>query len=175
MALSLIVALRLLVPLAILRWPFWGMLAAIGADAADVVIIDALDWGFGSAGRYHVFDKFADLYHLAFAAWASRTWPEHAVHRTGLLLFAWRAAGALVFAGTGSRQAMLFFPNVFENFYLLVAGLRQFAPAFRLDSGRKLAVALLIAAIPKIAQEYIMHFLEFPTWHFIKTTIFRWR
>jgi len=39
---------------------------------------------------------------------------------------------------------------------------------------KRLAVYLLVATVPKIVQEYIMHYLEFPTWVFIKHNLFRW-
>lgn len=171
----LIFGIRLIVPLAILRWPFWGMLAAIAGDASGVIIADALGWGFGTAGRYHLFDKIFDLYVLAFAYGASFQWPEVKTRRTASVLFFWRAAGLAAFEITGARQAVFFGPNIFENFYLLIAGLRQFAPAFRVNTARRLVIILAIAAIPKIIQEYIMHYLEFPTWLFIKTQILRWQ
>lgn len=171
----LIFGIRLLVPLAILRWPFWGMLAAIAGDASDVIIADALGWGFGTAGRYHTFDKIFDLYALAFAYGASFRWPDRLARRTASVLFFWRAAGLAAFELTGVRQAVFFGPNIFENFYLIVAGLRQFLPSFRVNTARRLIIILAIAGIPKIIQEYIMHYLEFPTWLFIKTHLFRWR
>jgi hypothetical protein len=36
-------------------------------------------------------------------------------------------------------------------------------------------IVIALVGIPKIIQEYIMHFLEFPTWPFIKHNIFHWR
>ena len=70
---------------------------------------------------------------------------------------------------------MIFFaPNVFENFYLLVAGAKTVAPRLRLDSWKGITILLAVAAIPKIAQEYIMHFTEFPTWIFLKRHLFWW-
>ena len=175
MAITLVTAIRLLIPFTILRWPFWGALAAIAADAADIVIVEALGAEFGSAARYQTFDKLFDLYYLAFEFYASRAWQELLTRRTATILFAWRIAGTIVFELTHVRQVIFFAPNIFENFYLLVAGARQFVPRFRLDSSPKLVLFLLIAGIPKIIQEYIMHFLEFSTWAFIKHTVLRWR
>lgn len=175
MAAGLIIAIRLLVPLSILRWPFWGMLLAIAADASDIIIVEALGSEFGTALRYQVFDKFFDLYYLSFAFYASRAWQDVLPRRTSVVLFGWRIAGLIAFEITHIRQIMFFAPNIFENFYLLVAGMQKFFPAFRLDSRRRLVGSLLIAGIPKLTQEYVMHFLEFPTWSFIKHNIFRWQ
>lgn len=170
----LIVAIRLFVPFSILRWPFWGMLAAIAADASDVIIADALGWGFGSAERYHAFDKIFDLYYLAIALFAALEWPEAPLRRTALTLFGWRAAGVAALEATGLRQVMFFAPNIFENFYLLVVGAKTFAPRLRVDNWRRIAILLAIAGIPKVIQEYVMHFIEFPTWLFFKRYLLWW-
>lgn len=175
MAPLLVIALRLIVPPIILRWPFWGMLAAIAADASDVVLLDAIGWGFFDGKDYHAIDKVFDMYYLTFAAYASLRWEDGLARRTAIGLFLWRLAGFAAFEATRIRQVIFFAPNIFENFYLLVAGARTFAPSFRINRPQKLVIFLLIAAIPKVIQEYIMHFLEFPTWSFIKTSIFRWR
>ncbi|MBI4132583.1 MAG: hypothetical protein HY473_00580 [Candidatus Sungbacteria bacterium] len=174
-AIFLVTAIRFLVPFSILRWPFWGALASIAADAADIVLVEALGAEFGSAARYQVFDKFFDIYYLSFEAYVSLRWQDTLARRTSMVLFAWRLAGFAAFELTRIRQVIFFAPNIFENFYLLVAGARQFFPSFRLDNPKKLTAFLLVAAIPKIAQEYIMHFLEFPTWAFIKHNVLRWR
>ena len=70
---------------------------------------------------------------------------------------------------------MLFAPNIFENFYLLVTGVRKLAPQLRLSTGRKLVIFLLVSGAPKLIQEYIMHYLEFTTWPYIKENVLRWR
>ena len=59
LALVLIIAIRGLVPLLLLRWPFWGALACIVADVSDSAIQDL----FGVnvlGGAYHGFDKAFD-------------------------------------------------------------------------------------------------------------------
>ena len=151
------------------------MLLAIAADAADVPIMDALGWGFGTAARYHAFDKIFDLYYLAIALIVAQDlWQEKSLRRVAGILFFWRLLGVLTFELTGSRQMIFFAPNVFENFYLLVAGAKTVAPRLRLDSWKGITILLAVAAIPKIAQEYIMHFTEFPTWIFLKRHLFWW-
>lgn len=170
-----VIIIRLLAPFLILRKPFWGMLLAIAADASDVIIMDAFGWGFLAGRNYHLLDKFLDTYYLAFAFYASLAWQEVLARRVSVILFFWRLLGVIVFEITHLRQIIFFAPNIFENFYLLVAGLRQFFPKFRIDTAKRVAIIFVIAAVPKIIQEYIMHFLEFPTWPFIKHNIFRWR
>ena len=79
------------------------------------------------------------------------------------------------FEVTQVRQIMVLAPNIFENFYLLITGVKKLAPEFRTDTMRKLVIFLLIADVPKLIQEYLMHYLEFPTWPYSKERIFRWR
>ncbi|MEK7212767.1 MAG: hypothetical protein AAB686_03755 [Patescibacteria group bacterium] len=175
MAPIVVIFLRLLVPIGILRWPFWGALLAIAADAADVILLDAFGWGFFAGQDYHAIDKLFDTYYLALEVYVAWSWRDILARNVSLTLFFWRLVGVIVFEVTRVRQVILFAPNIFENFYLIITGLKQFLPGFTVDSRKKLWVILAIAAIPKIAQEYIMHFMEFPTWAFIKHNIFRWR
>lgn len=175
MAFFLVIAVRILVPFSILRWPFGGVLLSIAADATDVIILDALGWGSLDWKFYHPLDKLFDIYYLSFAFYVSLKWQEKLARNTSIILFLWRFAGFVVFEITGIRKVLFFAPNIFENFYLLAAGAKKFFPNFRLDNHRKLAIFLLIAAIPKIIQEYIQHFQEFPIWPFIKHNIFRWK
>lgn len=175
MTTALVIALRAFLPLTILRWPFWGGLLAIAADASDVIIRDALGGGaLLSGSNYHLFDKIFDLYYLTLEAYVAWKWQSALLRRTALGLFAWRLLGVAAFELTGVRQVFFFAPNIFENLFLLVAGLERFAPTFRPDARRNFAIVLLIATVPKLAQEYVMHYLEFPTWAFIKHNIFRW-
>jgi len=170
----IVILTRLLIPFLILKKPFWGIILAIIADASDVIILDAFGWGFLAGKNYHLFDKFFDTYYLAFAFYISLAWQETLIRRTSAFLFVWRLLGVIVFEFIHIRQLMFFAPNIFENFYLLIAGIKEFFPKFKINTIKRLVIILLIAAVPKIIQEYIMHFLEFPTWMFIKHNIFRW-
>lgn len=175
MAPLIIIILRFLVPFSILRWPFWGALLAMAADTVDIMLLDALGWGFFEGRDYHAIDKFFDMYYLSFEFFVVLKWKELLARNTAVVLFIWRLLGFVVFEVTRIRQVVFFAPNIFENFYLLVVGAKKFFPKFRLNTKKKLAVFIIVASVPKLIQEYIMHFLEFPTWHFIKTNIFRWR
>lgn len=172
---AIVIAIRILVPFSILRFPFWGMVLSVLADALDIVIFSWLGWGIlEGKGIYHELDKVFDMYYLSFAAYKTLGWQDALARKTSAVLFLWRFAGFAVFEITGIRQIILFAPNIFENFYLLWQATLQFFPESRTLTKKKLAVYLLIAAIPKIIQEYIMHYLEFPTWAFIRHNIFRW-
>lgn len=169
-----VVAIRLIVPFTILRWPFAGMLAAFLADATDVIILDAAGQGFFAKFGQQI-DKALDAYYLSFAAYMLQNWQNKLTKRTAIILFLWRIAGILIFEITKFAKVFFFTPNIFENFYLLVTGAKKFFPKFYPSTTMRLIIFLAIAGIPKIIQEYFMHFLEFQTWAFVKHNIFRWR
>lgn len=52
MAAILVVAIRLLIPLSILRWPLGGALASMLVDALDVVLVDAFARLLGEPGGF---------------------------------------------------------------------------------------------------------------------------
>ncbi|MFN0093321.1 MAG: hypothetical protein ACKVVT_00875 [Dehalococcoidia bacterium] len=172
-ALILVIAARGLIPIAVFRWPFWAGAACIAGDAFDTVLPEAL--GITLVDDYHRFDKFFDTYYLAFEAVVAWRLFDPVARAATTALFALRLAAVIVFEVTGARWLFLVGPNAFENFYLLVAGLRTIDPAFRIPGRRELVVMLLVATLPKLMQEYVMHYREAQTWHFVKEHVLLWR
>jgi hypothetical protein len=150
---TIALAVRLLVPLTILRWPLASGVLSIAADTIDIVIFNV--WGFPSWG-YQEFDKALDLYYLALEAIVVQRWAgfERGVASA---LFLWRLLGVALFELTGWRATLLVFPNVFELYYLLVLGVRRFVPAYELTPART-AAWLPALLVPKLAQEYLLHY-----------------
>ncbi len=72
------------------------------------------------------------------------------------------------------RQVMFLAPNIFESFYLMVTGARKLSPRFRVNSRKRLVIVLLVVGVPKLVQEYLMHYLQFPTWPYIKRNVLGW-
>ena len=68
----LIVALRLILPLTILRWPLAGGILALAADALDVVFASLVD--LGGVTSYHSLDKYLDTYYLGLEAIVAQRW-----------------------------------------------------------------------------------------------------
>jgi len=173
-----VVLVRLLVPFSILRWPFAGVLLSIAADAFDITALRAFGWGFLNEASYQAVDKVFDMYYLSFAFYVSLKWKDLLAKKISVILFIWRFIGVIAFEITHFRKLLFFAPNIFENFYILAAGIPKIFPKFRLDSRKKLAAILLVAGVPKIVQEYVLHFMEYPLglrnlWPFIKQTIFK--
>jgi len=160
----IVVLVRLIVPVSIFRWPLAGGLAAMLVDALDVVLIEIV--GQGGFSHYAALDKGLDMYYLSFELLVSLRW-EPLARWTSAALFAYRAAGFVAFEATQARVFLLIFPNVFENFYLAYLAVRKVAPAWQLTP-RRLAALLALVTIPKLGQEYLLHYAEAQPWDWIK-------
>ena len=168
-----VILIRLLVPFSILRWPFWGAIASMLADGADIMIFEKFGIGFLGWERYHFLDKVLDIYYLAFLLFVAQRWDNVLARRTALFLLLWRLTGVIAFEIIQWRGIFLFAPNIFENFYLAVAFMYRYLPRLRLTA-KTLLVILILVSTPKLIQEYIMHYLEFPTWIWIRDHVFLW-
>jgi hypothetical protein len=155
--------LRLVCPLAILRWPLPGILFAAYLDALDWQLLNIQtdeDYEF-----YQVWDKVLDTYYLAIAAYTSLRWRDIVAKRAALVLFSWRFVGVLIFLTTGFRGALIFFPNVFEGFFI-------FYLAFTVLSGSNLLMRsrldlYIVGAalfLPQLGREFFMHALDANPW-----------
>ena len=176
----LIAAARLLGSMPVLRWPFWGGLLAVAVDQSDLFMMNLLD--LGGVTDYQTFDKYLDqAYLLAFLAVALR-WqgPERSI---AVALYLYRFAGFVAFELTQDRDVLLFFPNLFEFWFLLVAACLQFGWMQRCDEvampveggstgpaavaevrtenaldTRRLVLVMLPLVALKLAQEYAIHY-----------------
>lgn len=170
----LIILLRLVVPFSILKFPLAGIFLSIAADAADVMTFEKTGYGYFRPDFYHRIDKFFDIYYLFFAYLITRSWSDILARRSAAVLFSWRAAGIIAFELTGFRPLLVLAPSIFENFYIFMAAARKLRPAFAL-SAKSLVIVLLITGIPKVLQEYLMHFRFIDqTWGFIRDNFFWW-
>ena len=152
----LIVLLRLILPLTILRWPLAGGVLALVADALDIVFASLID--LGGLWNYHSLDKYLDTYYLGLEAIVAQRWL--ALPRwTATLLFGYRLIGVVLFEATNIRLFLFLFPSLFENFFLFYAVLLQFFPDYDLTP-RRLAFWLAILLVPKMIQEYVLHYQQ---------------
>ena len=150
----LIAVVRLAGSLPVLRWPVYGGLLALLVDQSDLLIMNLVD--LGGVDDYQTFDKYLDqAYMLAFLTVALR-W-EGRARSIAVALYVYRFAGFVVFEVTGERDLLLFFPNLFEFWFLFAAGLRQLRPRTQLTP-RLIAVALGGLLALKLFQEYVIHY-----------------
>jgi hypothetical protein len=166
---------RGLAPLFLFRWPFWAALGSILADATDTMFQDAVGSTVLSA-HYHNIDKAFDTYYLGFEAVVAFRWLDPLARWTALTLFGLRLLAAGIYEIWDVRGVFFYLgPNVFENFYLWIAGWLTIDPEYRVRTWQRLALILVLVGPPKILQEYVMHYMDSQTWHFVKRDILFWR
>lgn len=167
LGLFVVLILRILIPLTIPRFPLWGIIASLIIDAVDVVIADIL--GVRLYSHYHSADKILDTYYLAIAFLVSFNW-EKIPKYTSIGLFIYRIIGVVAFEITGQRIYLFIFQNLFENFFIFEAARQKYFNQWKWNK-KRLIVVLLLLEIPKMIQEYILHYAEANPWIWIKTNI----
>ena len=165
-----VIALRVVVPLLILRRPLLGGVLAMLLDGADVIVVELISSG-GMGRHYHALDKYLDLYYLGLEAWVARAWEERLPRLTALGLFWYRLVGVVLFEATGVRWLLFVFPNLFENWFLFVLVRCRFFPGVRLDTWPRIALWLLVLYAPKLLQEYVLHVRRAQPWNWFKETV----
>jgi len=163
----IIAIVRVLGSLPVLVWPFPGGVLAVLTDLSDLFLKDSLD--LGGVRDYQEFDKWCDQVYMATFLVVALRWPA-APRNIAVALYAYRMAGFVTFEVTQERDLLIFFPNVFEYWFLFVAGVRF----FRLDAGTgrvgslgglfpfRYSAGQLTAVLPvllaaKLAHEYMLH------------------
>ena len=163
----IIILLRLIVPLLILRRPLVGGIAAMLLDGLDVVLIELIPGGsFGD--HYHTIDKILDSYYLTLELIVALRWKNPYARRPAVFLFAYRAIGVVLFELTERRIMLFLFPNLFENWWLYVLIVERFWPKLSPHSVKTVAIPLILLLVPKMVQEYVLHFAEAQPWNFLK-------
>ncbi len=169
---AIIIAIRLLIPVMILRWPLIGGVASMIADTLDVVLIELIGLG-GFGDFYHTTDKLLDTYYLSFELVVSLGWQNAYAKWICAALFPYRVLGVLLFELTGHRVMLIIFPNLFENWWLWCALTKDYLPQFEPKTWRASLVALALLLIPKMGQEYMLHYAEVQPWDWTKRNILR--
>jgi hypothetical protein len=174
MAVLIVVALRLGLPLTILRWPLAGGILSLVVDALDVVLVDALASAFGEPPEFGPFyaqiDKWLDTYYLALEVVVARRWTEVLPRRTAYALFGWRLLGVVLFEITAWRPLLVAFPNLFENFYLYILVARRWLPRLVPRTLLQTLVVCAVLLVPKLVQEWVLHWEELHPWQWFRVT-----
>ena len=153
-AVVIVAAFRVLGSLPVLRWPFAGALLSILVDLFDLLLIAALGWE--NVPDYQSLDKYLDQVQLLlFLAVAVRRW-DGTERRVAVALYLMRIVGFAAFELTGERLLLLLFPNVFELWFVLVAGLHAFRRPVDWTP-RLTAAVLVVLTILKEVQEWALH------------------
>ena len=167
----IVIALRLLVPLLILRWQLAGGIAAMLLDGADVILIDIMGLG-GFGGHYHQTDKLLDTYYLAIECAVAWRWLNPWARWPALALFGFRTVGVAAFEVTEERITLFIFPNMFENWWLYCVAVARFWPRLEPKSVKSVAIPMVILLVPKMGQEWLLHYTEAKPWTWFKENVF---
>ena len=163
----IVIALRLVIPLMILRFPLAGGIVAMVLDALDVVLIELIGLG-GFGGHYPELDKALDSYYLTLELIVALGWSNAWARIPAVVLYVYRGIGVIAFESTHLRVMLFIFPNLFENWWLYVVIVARFFPRLYPRSARTVLVPLLILLVPKMVQEYLLHYAEVQPWDWIK-------
>ncbi|HEX5590793.1 MAG TPA: hypothetical protein VFX65_10930 [Candidatus Limnocylindrales bacterium] len=170
----IVIAVRLLVPLTILRWPLAGGVLSMLVDALDVVLVDAVARALDQPREFGPFyaqiDKWLDLYYLGLELVVVRRWPERLPRRAATALFAWRLVGVILFEITAYRPLLVLFPNLFENLYLYVLVVRRWFPRLMPRTVAQTVLVLVILLVPKLVQEWVLHWEQLHPWQWLRET-----
>jgi hypothetical protein len=151
-----IVALRILIPLTIPRFPLPGIIASLILDAVDQTLFQTFT--NLQLDGYQGYDKALDIYYLAIAYVATmRNWTNYMAFRISRFLFYYRLIGIVLFEITQLRWLLLLFPNVFEYFFIFYEIVRLRWDPKRLSNAVLLAVSAGIWIVIKLPQEYWIH------------------
>lgn len=148
-----IAAVRIAGSLLVLRWPFWGAVIAVLFDFSDLFMMNLLH--LGGVHGYQSFDKWLDQVYMGAFLIVALRW-EAVPRLVAGALYLYRVAGFAAFEATHERALLIAFPNLFEAWYFLVAGIKE----FRIDIARQRPLvigAALTLLTGKFFQEYALH------------------
>jgi hypothetical protein len=167
---TIVIGLRLFTPLLILRFWFAGGIVSMLLDGADVIITDALDrGGFGS--HYAELDKVLDSYYLTLELLVAVGWRNAWARFPAIVLFAYRAVGVVLFEVSDARIFLFIFPNMFENWWVYTVVVMKWFPRAVPHNMRTVAIPMLALLVPKMGQEYLLHFAEAKPWEWTQRHI----
>jgi hypothetical protein len=168
---GVVVASRVLVPLAIPRFPLPAMLAALVIDGIDQTIFQTFT-SLDLAG-YQSYDKALDVYYLSIAYVATlRNWTHLAAFGVSRFLYYYRLVGVVLFELSQVRAVLLIFPNTFEYFFDLYEAVRVRWNPLRMSPRLVIGAAAFIWIFIKLPQEWWIHVAQLDATDTIKTVVF---
>ncbi|GAA1455646.1 hypothetical protein [Williamsia maris] len=166
-----VVALRLIVPLFIPRFPVPAIIASLVLDAVDQTVFQQVP-GLDIDG-YQQYDKALDVYYLAIAYLSTlQNWSDPFAFGIARFLFYYRLIGVVLFEFSDARWLLLVFPNTFEYFFIAYEVVRTHWSPTRMRRRLLLALAVGIWVIIKLPQEWWLHIAELDVTDELKTKVF---
>ncbi len=166
----IVVSLRIIVPFLIFRYWLFGAVVAMILDTADVILIDVIGLG-GFGGNYAEVDKFMDSWYYIIELLVALRWTNRWMLYPAIALFIFRVIGAIIFEITGDHIVLFYFPNMFENWWLYCVVVMKWFPQLVPTNTKMVVIPMLILLVPKMAQEYLLHFSEAHPWNWTKENV----
>ncbi len=150
-----VVALRLLIPLGIPRFPLPSIIGALVIDAADQTIFQKFG---GLPSNYQDYDKALDIYYLVVAYSATfRNWGNDSAFQIARFLWYYRLIGVVAFEFSGSGALLLIFSNTFEYYFIAFEAIRTRWDPDRVSRAFLVKLAVGIWVFIKLPQEWWIH------------------
>ena len=157
-----LIALRLILPLSILKFPLLGALLAIALDYVDFELYR--DFNHGNLEHYQEMDKILDMYYLSIEAYVTASFKNRTVKKTLFALYIYRFLGFILFTFTQNIWVLLIFPNVFEALFIFYLASKRIFKKDIIPSFKSLIPILLILFILKLIHEYFIHITTVEKW-----------
>lgn len=156
-------AVRVLVPLLMLRWPLPGVLLSIFVDVSDFVFVNTQTpeaYAF-----YQNWDRAMDAWFYIVSVPMVLKWKDAQARSIAFAFLGYRTLGQVLFFLTQSRSFLFFFGNFYDNFLVLYLGYGLLFKRSRLiDSYLDVVMIGIFLLIPKLIHEYFLHFLQLQPW-----------
>jgi len=144
-----VTAARLLVPLAVPRYPLPAIFTALLLDGVDQTLFQ--QFAPAVLEGYQAYDKALDIYYLTIAYVSTlRNWENRFALRHARVLFCWRLVGVALFEITGLRWLLLIFPNAFEYLFIFYEVVSLRWEPRRLGHRMLVAVAAIVWIVIKL-------------------------
>jgi hypothetical protein len=166
-----VVAARILVPLAIPRFPLPAMLLALVIDGIDQTIFQTFT-SLDLSG-YQSYDKALDVYYLSIAYVATlRNWTNLDAFGVSRFLYYYRLVGVVAFELSQVRALLLVFPNTFEYFFDFYEAVRVRWDPRKMSRRLVIGSAAFIWIFIKLPQEWWIHVAQLDMTDTLKTKVF---
>ncbi len=167
-----VILARLLLPLAIFRYPLPAILACLILDAADQSIFQAVAPDADLSG-YQSYDKALDVYYLTLAYLSTlRNWTNRFAVSVVRFLLYYRLIGVVLFESTGERWFLFLFPNTFEYVFIFYEAVRVRWDPTRMSRRLMLGATAFIWIVIKLPQEWWIHIAQLDTTDLVQERIF---
>lgn len=166
----LVVALRVIVPLFIPRFPLPAIIVCLVVDGFDKGILQS--YTNMNLDFYQGYDKALDIYYQTIAFLSTmRNWSSAAAFAVGRFFFYYRLVGVVLFELLQARWMLFIFPNTFEYFFIFYEFVRLRWNPQRWGLKFWAAAGAFIWVVIKLPQEWWIHIAQLDATDFIRDEI----